>query len=302
MKRKSENLIVLTAVLTIVLADITSAQLVAYYTFEDGTAVNVGGSAGSTADGTLKGGATIALDSGDGLKGASNVLSINDYPQYVNCGGGKKAGEPQTWADFTDSITVAAWIKPDVPGSNVTKRFRTVISKGLGDLSNGGFSLNRADGSDNVSFHAAAPGIPWNGLSGSNPKAWDGKWHHVAGVYSTVDSPDANGIWKRGLYIYVDGVECGFMKRWGEPMNLNNFDVIIGGNPDCLEKENTFRYWEGLIDDVAIFDHALKPGEIYNLYVPALQKLTDVIEETESIVNKQGHEEGRAFLKNKIAE
>ncbi|MHC4738829.1 MAG: LamG-like jellyroll fold domain-containing protein [Planctomycetota bacterium] len=298
MKRKPENLIVLAAVLTIILVDITSAKLVAYYTFENGTAVNVGGSAGSAADGTLKGGATIVLDSGGGLKEASNVLSIKGYPQHVNCGGGKKAGESQTWADFPDSITVAAWIKPDIPGSNVARKFRTVISKS----SPGGFTLNREDDSDNISFHAAALGVPWKGLSGSNPKVWDGKWHHVAGVYSTVDSPDTNGVWKRGLYIYVDGVECGFMKRWGEPVILNNFDVIIGGNADCLEKGNTFRYWQGLIDDVAIFDHALKPDEIYSLYVPALQKLTDVIEETESIINKQGHEKGRAFLKNKIAE
>jgi len=301
MKGKLKNSIVLILVLTMSLTSSTSADLVAYYPFDDGTAVNVGGSAGSAANGDLMGGAKIVSDPGGGFKAASRVLKLYGSPQHVNCGGGKKAGEPETWADLAGPMTVAVWIKAD--SANWRAGLSTVISKSNGEYGTGGFSLNRKHNSANIAFAVAAPGgLPYDGLEGTNANMWDGEWHHVAGVYSTIDSPDANGVW-----IYIDGVESGYIKRWSEPVKLNNFDVIIGGNAQYLEKR--MRYWRGLIDDVAIFDRALSANEIYQLYTqgalstdPVLQKLIDTIQEAEAIAKKQGHQEARAFLEERIAE
>ncbi|MHC4396861.1 MAG: LamG-like jellyroll fold domain-containing protein [Planctomycetota bacterium] len=308
MKAKLENSIILIVILIMVLTINTSAELVALYTFDDGTA-NDSASAAGYQHGTLMNGASIIDDRGrKPNKSASKVLKINGPPQHVNCGGGKDASEPETWADLTNAITVAAWIKPDINVNTDTTYYWTVISKGHGEWGVGGFSLNRKKNLANMAFAVAAPGsLPYDGLEGTNPDVWDGKWHHVTGVYSTINSPDAKGVWKRGLYIYVDGIESGHIKRWGEPMMLNNYDVIIGSNAQRIE--DGYRYWYGLIDDVAFFDNALNAKEINQLYTKgmesffdsALQKLIDTIQEAEAIVRKQGHQEARAFLKKRIA-
>jgi len=308
MKRKLRNLLVLISASMVVLTSSTSGDLVAYYPFDDGTAVNVGGSAGSVANGNLMGGAKIVSNPGGGLKTASNVLSINGHPQHVNCGGGKNAGDPETWADLIGPMTVAAWIKPD--NSNWWTKFRTVISKGYGEWhEGGGFSLHKKEDAANIAFAAAVSDldVPYYGIEGTNPNIWDGEWHHVAGVYSTVDSPKAIGKGKKGLYIYIDGTESGYIECQVEPVKLNNFDVIIGSNAQCFEKG--YRHWGGLIDEVAIFDHALSANEIHQLYTkgalviePVLQKLIDTIQQAEAIAKKQGHQQAMAFLKEQIAE
>ncbi|GAG32615.1 unnamed protein product, partial [marine sediment metagenome] len=61
---------------TIVFGEPNTAGLLAYYTFDDGTAVNAG-SAGAAADGILMGGASIVYDNGGNGKLASNVLKTD---------------------------------------------------------------------------------------------------------------------------------------------------------------------------------------------------------------------------------
>ena len=71
-KTNLKNLLIISVILQ-VFAGAASADLVARYTFADGSADNVGGSAGSAADGSFEGGANIVWDDG----GNGGVLTFD---------------------------------------------------------------------------------------------------------------------------------------------------------------------------------------------------------------------------------
>ena len=76
------------------------------------------------------------------------------------------------------------------------------------------------------------------------------KWHHVAAVY---------GAKKETLYL--DGVEIGTQdlpEAADVKIDFNPFSAIIGGNGWRTPGE----FWEGLIDEVGFYNHALTPAEV----------------------------------------
>lgn len=80
----------------------------------------------------------------------------------------------------------------------------------------------------------------------------DGRWHQAAIVF------DAD---TQTRYLYINGLED------GDPQQIQSVDptdarVWIGGNAD-LPKNREFH---GVIDEVAIFERALNPAEIAELY------------------------------------
>jgi hypothetical protein len=72
-----------------------------------------------------------------------------------------------------------------------------------------------------------------------------GQWHHVAAVYDG-----------QKMSIYVDGKLDASKPRSG-PIATNNFSVCIGENI-----ENNNRFFNGLIDDVRVYNYALSENEI----------------------------------------
>ena len=92
-------------------------------------------------------------------------------------------------------------------------------------------------------------------------KVNDGQWHHVAVVLDSTDIYDAQ--------LYVDGqLETSFLTHTSRMVDttctLPEHDVRIG----CHDA--TERYFEGLIDDVRIYDRALSGEEIADFIGPAL--------------------------------
>ena len=81
-------------------------------------------------------------------------------------------------------------------------------------------------------------------LNGSTAVS-DGEWHHVVGVY--------NG---NVMKLYVDG-KLDATKPWAGGIAKNNFDVLIGEN---AEKKG--RCFDGLVDDVRVYNYALPESEI----------------------------------------
>ncbi len=81
------------------------------------------------------------------------------------------------------------------------------------------------------------------------------KWHFVAGTY------DGNT-----MRIYVDAQKVGEINK---PMNINNstHPLYIGGNV-ADNKE----WFDGLIDDVAVFNYALTPDQIATIYANGLTR------------------------------
>ena len=187
----------------------------------DGTLV---GDAAWTAEGQLNG--AIALD-GDG--------------DYVNCGGGTDANTV-SWADLTDEITVAAWMK-----GTFDKSWQAVVNKG-----DSSWRLFRdcVDGdSDNASFTCSNIGAV---ASGSTGIVSDDKWHHVVGTY--------DGVY---LNIYVDGLLANSKLSDGGTIAVNDYNVLIGADEQFLG----LREFTGLIDEVRIYEIGLPGDKILDIFV-----------------------------------
>ncbi|MBA7639403.1 hypothetical protein ES703_47061 [subsurface metagenome] len=204
--------------------------LVALYEFENNLLDSFDGHHGDPC-----GGATTVYDADRG----SNVLSLDGDDDYVVITGSNTPGGP---FDINDVITVACWIKV----SAFDKQFNTIIAKG-----DDSWRLARYQETDQLEF--AASGVsggaepPFGNVIGST-NVNDGQWHHVAGVY------DGSKI-----CIYVDGILDNTEDASGSISN-SSYNVLIGEN-----EEMTGREWNGLIDELRIYNRALSHGEIVSL-------------------------------------
>jgi hypothetical protein len=226
-------------------------DLVAWYEFEG----NAADSSGNGYDGTLHGGVSFTI----GVDG--NAMDLDGFGDYMSIPGSNTPGGP---FDFNDTVTVTAWVQV----SAFDKWFQTVISKG-----DDSWRLARHYDQDSLEF--ACTGV----LGGADPlygnvigsiPVNDGLWHHVAGVY------DGSGV-----YLYVDGMLDNSEQATGA-MNNSSYGVYVGANEQASERD-----WNGLIDDVRIYNRGLSHGEILSLigqseiYQPVLSEANIFDEEPE---------------------
>lgn len=138
---------------------------------------------------------------------------------------------------FTQQITLACWIRVRAFDRN----WNAIVTKG------DDWVLARTRDDDRVAFLCL--GL----MDGGWPEVYsrnvnDGEWHHIAGVYDGAN-----------LYIYQDGLRVGTQSARGR-MNSQWQRVLIGENGQARH-----RYWNGLIDDVRLYDRGLTGGEIAEL-------------------------------------
>ncbi len=145
--------------------------------------------------------------------------------------------------DIADQITVSAWIKVN----QFDKEWQAVIAKG-----DSAWRIQRNQNNNSLEFACSGlkipSGAPWGNLYGEK-NVNDGKWHHIAGIY------DGNK-----MYLIIDGDVDTSQPASGR-INTNDQPVYIGEN-----SENTGRYWNGLIDDVRIYNYALSERNVKTLY------------------------------------
>ncbi|UCG48670.1 MAG: tetratricopeptide repeat protein [Phycisphaerales bacterium] len=270
--------LVVTAVLLVVVcgASAVQAKLVAYWKFDD---------ANGAAAVDKVGGHTGKLVGGPAWVGGyfGGALSFDGIDDYVDCGGGKIDGDPNTWADIVDEITVAAWIKVDA----FTKEWQAIVAKG-----DSTWRLARGASTNRVQFDGTGlTGINWGVGGGADIN--DGKWHHVAGVY---DGSDA--------YMYVDAVLVGGLANV-KRIKSNNFDVYIGENG-----EPRGRQWHGVIDEVVIFDHALSEEQLKQLQELGgesflsedLRTLGALLQDSQNAPKEPAVKQAAVLIEEKVAE
>ena len=174
---------------------------------------------------------------GDGI----DLNSLGMDPSYVNVG-----NDPSL--NFTNrSMTVSAWVRVDA----ITRPWQTIISKG--EACDYRMFLWRNE--EFVAWNAREPDVL--GTTSIN----DGEFHHIAAV------TDFDINYKA---IYVDGVLEGVVSFGTDICDSNN-DLLIGENP--IE---TGRIWNGVIDDIAMWDRALCQNEIVNLF-QSTRPLEDIV-------------------------
>jgi len=148
----------------------------------------------------------------------------------------------------TYQLSVSAWIKSNRTGAPTS--YKTVVGTG-----NGGWFIGSAPNEDKLFFacwlllhgHAGQTAIV------SNPTpVFDGNWHHIIAVFDS-----------SAVHLYVDGNHAEGSTIGGTIINLSNNSVVLG--EDIGE---TGRHWDGLIDDVKIYDTALSKEDAYSMENP----------------------------------
>lgn len=253
---------------TTALADLTNG-LIAYYNFEATGATGIanqidGGSThnGSYGNGTAFGVTPSIAGTGAGFAGnavfegpvatnttdrtdllVGNALNVSKYDASTTAGSGWFNVSTLNAATLGSSFTISAWffLAPDADNTGTNADvLRDYVFEGSTNF-DVSFGTNDTNGSSYTS---------WVGQSTSSAAGplGTGQWHHVAHVFST------NGA-NTELRIYIDGVRAGGVLS--SPTANMDFTAINFG-----AARNGTRVFDGMIDEVAVWNRTLTPNEI----------------------------------------
>ncbi len=162
----------------------------------------------------------------DGERG--QVLSLDGNGDYLDCGN-------DSIVNIEHAMTLAVWIKStDMSGSD------GIISYG--------WAWRMLGDADSIVFKNSTLSV---GSLYGNVNVDDGDWHHLAVTYDSV---------AERLITYVDGDEDTSIACTGLLNVWDGYQFAIG-----YVLSGTHGYFNGLIDDARVYDHALSPAEIGDL-------------------------------------
>ena len=204
-----------------------TGSLVALWKMDE-TSGNIAKDSAGNNNGTLVGDPQWKPSAGK-IAGALQFDGDGDYVKIGN----------ESEFDMADQITVSTWIKVN----QFDKEWQAVIAKG-----DSAWRIQRNQNENSLEFACSGlkipSGAPWGNLYGKR-SVNDGQWHHIAAIYDGSK-----------MYLIIDGDLDSSQPASGR-INTNNEPVYIGEN-----SENTGRCWNGLIDDVHVYNYALTKEEI----------------------------------------
>jgi tetratricopeptide (TPR) repeat protein len=203
-----------------------TGKLLGWWKMDEQSGQTAADSSGNGAAGLLKGNPKWTQGK---LGGALEFDGDGDYIEIAN----------ESKFDVAGQLTIACWIKVN----KFDKNFQTIVTKGNQD----GWVLHRNVEEGTLGFACA----------GLSPQTWvlsttavnDGQWHHIVAVYDGSK-----------LRIYTDGKLDSSVNATGT-ITVNNSPVCIGEN-----LAETGRFWNGLIDDLRIYNYALSADDVKSLY------------------------------------
>lgn len=230
---------VMTVLLLAGVASAVDASLVAWYTFDEGSGTIAHDSA-NIHNGTVYGAtwATGKIGGAMRFNGSNSYVSVSSNAEL----------------NITGDITIAAWVNFFKGGDDSDMSQQAIVTK---CINNGAYN-NPYD------FRTSAQVVPELELIRANGYTHEqssnftyiplNSWHHVAVV--------AQGA---VVNFYVDGILTEMV--WNEPHLIsppvgNNYPMLIGARNDGL-------FFDGLIDDVRIYNRALTATEIKDIPEPA---------------------------------
>ncbi len=203
--------------------------LVGYWKFDDGSGTTTQDSSGNSNTATL-------VDGPIWTSGKINgAISYDGTDDYVDCG-------TNSSLNLTGSLTIIAWINPKSFGQNGWGR---IVDKG--DTS-AGYSFFVDEDVQSIAY------VTYGGEvanSNSNVISLD-TWQHVAAVYNESSS---------SVTFYVDGQEAGSSSYSTSPLDSSNDPLVIG-----IRGYDLNRAFDGIIDDVRVYNRALSAIEVLQLY------------------------------------
>ena len=225
--QSQENIEVLEDQTTTVDFQLTEApDLVGLWHFDEGEGTTTVDSSGYGNNGTLVNGPVWH----DGKVG-NNALSFDGVDDYVDCSQG-------TNLNITDAITIEAWVYPTASSYD---QWDAILAKG-----GSSYRLHMHDNQFDLGLSIV--GQPNQNLDAGSVFVQN-QWTHVAGTY--------NGTIMK---IYINGTLANSIAVSGA-IKTNDYPLWIGDNSQVPD-----RYFNGLIDEVTIYNRALSAEEIKSDY------------------------------------
>ena len=214
---------------------IPTGGLVGYWKLDETSGTSAADSSGGGNTGTLTNGPVWATGGRD-----SGALTFDGVDDYVNLG-------TSTSLAGGAAVTVSAWVKPT--GSNGEIIARRDVSQTFMS-----WELLIAGGKAKFTNMTSSGYNPDYTVT-SNATISTGVWTHIAGVYTNAD-----GV----LRIYVNGVADGTTNGSGTISSAAGVKTYMGAYSNgSSAPTNPFA---GTIDDVRVYNRALSPQEIWQLY------------------------------------
>jgi RHS repeat-associated protein len=207
-----------------------ASQFMSYWKFDEGSGTTVADSVG-TYNGTLVNG--TAWRTGK-VNDALSFDGVNDYVKITN----------SESLNITNKITVETWARLDA--SDNTRGY-TVVSK----FESSGWGIEKHQNYDKWSWSPYINGSYRTVLSDN--VVTPGHWYHLVGVYDGSE-----------VRLYVNGVKQAALITITGTITQSPMPITIGANPEAGGSFSNF--FQGLIDEVAIYNRALTPAEIQQHY------------------------------------
>jgi hypothetical protein len=214
--------------------------LVALWNFDEGSGDTAADSSGNGLDGAISG----ATWTSPGADGTGSCLDFD--------GQGTNRVSVGTFDVTGNAITIACWYKADnldTPGNDPR-----LISKAIGGSSEEHWfmvSSSRVSGTKVLRFRLKTDGTTGEVKADTATGNIElDVWTHAAAVWDGAT-----------MRLYKNGVEVGSIDKGGTLSTNPDAKVSIGNQP----AETGDRPWDGLIDDVRIYDRALPVDEIAEL-------------------------------------
>lgn len=220
--------------------------LVNYWTLDGNGQDSASDIAGSTStvedDLTVEGTAgAVTIAASGGLFGGAA-----DFERGVADNGSLSANSADTNFDGVE-VTVSLWAQFEDNSSN----WQSLVSSGEGT----NYRIARRSGDNRLA--AAFGTADAQGVNGT-PDINSGEWLSVVATSSLNEGVYTTSLYINGLLEATNSTGTGILATGG-------FDLLIGNNPEA-----TGRQWDGLIDDVAVWDRALTLAEVQEINTAGL--------------------------------
>jgi len=213
--------------LTVCVACEAAGHLVVHWAFDENSGSTVTDSAGGVAGDVVNATWTQGL-----FPGSTSALDFNGSDAYVNVTG-------QNWGTF-EQVSVALWLKFD----NLPGPYNSLFHE---DWSAGG-----------IHFMVRSSGVVGFSLNGRGPNDFNSQAVLEAGtIYHVVATFD---ITTGHTQIYIDG-----MLDSATNSSPSATEIFLR-SPFTIGSWNTNRYWDGVLDDLRIYDRILSEKQIENLF------------------------------------
>lgn len=178
------------------------------------------------------------------------AFSFNGFDQYA------KATNSLALNSLGHQITIEFWVNANF--DNAMTNFQGLVTSDFYGIE---ISYGTTIGTFGINFFISTDsGIEFSHTSDANGGGAvisAGQWHHIAGTYDSSK-----------LQLYIDG------QPWGNPqhcsgaisrMYADSF-ISIGTEDGRTSADLSNRYFNGLVDEVSIYNHGLSANEIQDIY------------------------------------